>query len=76
MCLDGVAVRGVLAEVGEGGSVKKTEVCVWVADGRECYDTGCDEKFVFIEGTPAENKMRFCGYCGRRLKVGRPAKGA
>jgi len=33
------------------------------------WETGCGEAFVFIEGGPAENKMRYCPYCGRAIAV-------
>ena len=42
--------------------------CVW----REKFDpdyweTGCDNAFIMIEGTPTENRMSYCPYCGRPL---------
>lgn len=32
------------------------------------YGTSCGEAFTLIDGTPTENKMRFCPYCGRRIQ--------
>jgi hypothetical protein len=55
-------------------SVRRHEVCRWVADldpDVDKWDTDCGESFCFTEGGPHENKMRFCCYCGRKLKVGR-----
>lgn len=33
----------------------------------ECWQTRCDNAFYLESGTPAENHMKFCPYCGRRL---------
>jgi len=42
--------------------------CLWKQDDDGNWKTGCGEMFVFFEGTPAENKMRYCHYCGKELK--------
>lgn len=42
--------------------------CVWNEDDNGTWDTACGETFVFNEGTPADNKMLFCCYCGKPLK--------
>lgn len=49
-----------------------TDVCNW----HEEYDDGtwqtdCRGDFTIIEGTPEENRMKFCCYCGKPL-VGHP----
>jgi hypothetical protein len=44
--------------------------CTWTLDADydgDSWDTSCGEKFCFIDGTPSQNQMRFCGYCGGRL---------
>lgn len=49
----------------EGG-----ERCCWTLDADECgdsWDTACGEKYMFIEGGPVENKMRFCPYCAKGI---------
>ena len=39
--------------------------CTWTYDeDLDTWDTECGESFVVTNGTPAENKMRFCPYCG------------
>ena len=45
--------------------------CVWKYsdDEMDYYETGCGESFIVLEGTPTENRMRFCAYCGRPLIV-------
>lgn len=34
----------------------------------DCYDTDCGESFVLFEGTPEENKMKYCCYCGKEIE--------
>lgn len=42
-------------------------VCHWKQDDDGNWDTGCGHTFVFENGTPSENRQRFCGYCGAKL---------
>jgi hypothetical protein len=51
------------------GKKLKLPTCEWSDGGEGAYLTECGEAFVVNEGTPAENGMRFCPYCGRKLKV-------
>ena len=47
----------------------KDKWCVWTYDEHhEKWDTACGEAFCFINGGPKKNKMKFCCYCGRKLK--------
>ena len=32
------------------------------------YSTGCGNMFTVMEGTPEENDMKFCPYCGKQLR--------
>lgn len=32
------------------------------------WESSCENVFVIHEGTPSENEMHFCCYCGRPLK--------
>lgn len=41
--------------------------CAWTSDEDGLWYTPCNNIFVFIAGDPAENKFRFCPYCGRSL---------
>jgi hypothetical protein len=44
-------------------------VCTWVEDDLMCkWDTACGNAFCFITGTPTDNEMLFCPYCGRPLR--------
>jgi len=46
-----------------------TRVCDWKHDENyNCYDTTCGHAFVINDGTPAENDMKYCPYCGGRLR--------
>jgi len=42
------------------------EECTWVEDDGE-WSTDCKHDFVLNEGTPEENDMIFCCFCGKRL---------
>ncbi len=42
--------------------------CVWCQDEDGNWHTACDHVFVLNDGTPSENDMEFCCYCGKRLK--------
>lgn len=42
--------------------------CIWTYDDNHDYwETTCGNLFVIIEGTPVENNMVYCPYCGGRL---------
>ncbi|MHB1098120.1 MAG: hypothetical protein ACYCZR_01070 [Burkholderiales bacterium] len=43
--------------------------CRWVQDGvgESHWDTDCRHRFTINEGTPSENHMAFCCYCGKPL---------
>ncbi len=46
------------------------DACTWADEGGDfagTYRTTCDNYFSIIDGTPSENGMRFCCYCGRPL---------
>jgi len=51
-----------------------TETCEWKPnfgwyDEVENYDTACGNAFTIMNGSPSENKMTFCCYCGKKIKV-------
>lgn len=41
--------------------------CRWV-ETEEYWKTSCGRAFVLNDGTPSENEMRFCAYCGEPLE--------
>jgi hypothetical protein len=61
----------------EGCSVRQPDhiadaakkVCEWKLDDcEEFWETSCDNTHVFLEGTPSENKHKFCPYCQLEIK--------
>jgi hypothetical protein len=43
--------------------------CTWTQNDDGVWDTGCLERFEIMEGTPADNNMRFCHGCARPIEV-------
>ena len=41
--------------------------CEWTDDDTGAWDTSCDNKHLFLDGGPAENRHAFCPYCGQKL---------
>jgi len=46
----------------------KGERCDWREDEDGNWDTACGDKHILLTGTPHENGMWFCCYCGARLR--------
>ena len=44
------------------------KICTWTEDSEGDWDTACGNMFIIITGTPQENRMEYCPYCGRELK--------
>ena len=44
-----------------------TDKCEWVEDDEGNFETSCGEMFTFADGTPSDNAMKFCCYCGKEL---------
>ena len=44
------------------------EKCVWTYfDDDDYWETTCGNAFCIMEGTPGENMMHYCPYCGGKL---------
>lgn len=43
--------------------------CHWRQDKQDndTWQTSCEQRFIITAGTPSDNNMAFCCYCGRRL---------
>ncbi|NIQ76678.1 MAG: hypothetical protein GTN93_00960, partial [Anaerolineae bacterium] len=41
--------------------------CRWSQNYDGYYDTACGQAFVMESGTPTDNGMHYCCYCGQRL---------
>lgn len=45
------------------------EPCAWRLDpSSHAWDAGCGNAFLIDEGTPQQNHMNFCCFCGNRLE--------
>ena len=58
------ALRAALAQQDE------PETCTWWQDGDSdsgTYSTSCGHYFSITDGTPEDNKMSHCCYCGKKL---------
>ena len=43
-------------------------LCEWEWDDTHCkWDSDCGNAFQLISGTPTENEMQFCPYCGKQI---------
>lgn len=49
-------------------SAKWKETCDWTPDEDGNWRTECGDICIIIEGTPRENSMRFCTYCGLKIR--------
>jgi membrane protease subunit (stomatin/prohibitin family) len=43
------------------------KTCIWKEE-EECWETSCGNAFCLNTGTPLENGMKFCPYCGKTIK--------
>lgn len=78
-CGDQDPTTGMLKSTGTFGDPKgcsipecctecRKQQCTWQQDEDDgSWDTACGNKFCIEEGTPEENEMRFCCYCGAVL---------
>lgn len=51
---------------------KENKHCTWsqAGDKYDPYDywsTSCGHEFTLTEGTPKDNEMKFCCFCGKKL---------
>ena len=42
--------------------------CEWECDSDGNWETDCGGTFILNEGAPADNRMKFCCYCGKPLR--------
>ena len=43
-------------------------MCLWFEDEAGVWETGCGNSFEIYAGTPTDNKMAYCTYCGLPIK--------
>ena len=41
--------------------------CRWTEDEDAVWNTDCGRRWEFTNGTPRDNKVTFCAFCGRKL---------
>ena len=41
--------------------------CKWTEDDAGIWNTECGDLFVVNEGSPEQNDMKFCCYCGKPI---------
>ena len=42
--------------------------CSWTPDEDGDFQTGCNALWLLVDGTPTENGMKFCAFCGKPIK--------
>lgn len=49
---------------------REDKSCIWtlVDEDANAWETGCDNMFQFDVEGPAENKFKYCPYCGSELE--------
>ena len=45
-----------------------SDKCEWAQDEDGAWDTQCCNRFEINEGTPADNDMAYCCYCGKPIE--------
>ncbi len=50
--------------------VESKNICVWSQDSEnsDIWLSGCGKVFVLNEGTPQENQVKYCVYCGKTVE--------
>ena len=43
------------------------DICEWKQDKNGVWETDCGNMFEIIDGTPSDNDLKFCPYCGKNL---------
>ena len=49
---------------------EREAVCTWTEDANGIWHTDCGEAFEIQTGSPGQNGLRFCCFCGRKLAEG------
>lgn len=45
----------------------ETQQCEWTQDSDGTWNTECGQLFIVNDGTPEDNNMKFCAFCGEKL---------
>jgi len=44
------------------------EYCIWTEDSDGIFETSCGESWFLIGGNPESNRMKYCPYCGGKIR--------
>ena len=68
------AVRQLIAQgdkslnaIAPRGRPRTGDKCEWTQDDDGVWDTECGERYEVTDGSPGENDMKYCPYCGKVL---------
>jgi hypothetical protein len=50
------------------GAKERIETCLWSEDDG-VWETSCDKSFIIEDGSPEDNDMKFCTFCGKHLRA-------
>ena len=54
----------------KSAGLREDRVCEWVPEEGESYwHTSCGDDFILVDGTPEENHIIYCHYCGGRVTI-------
>ena len=59
------------------GQPAKKDPCTWSLDDdpdRAAWQSACGQSWMFTDGGPAENHVRYCHGCGRPVQIVQPAE--
>jgi hypothetical protein len=42
--------------------------CTWTENEDDAWETSCNHIFEVNDGTPLENEMQFCPFCGKLIE--------
>lgn len=48
-------------------SLPSPEQCEWAEDEYGTWETSCGNAFEINDGSPADNDMAYCCYCGKKI---------
>jgi len=61
---------GIVLKRAKEGERTEREKCTWTEDETHgCWTRSCGGAWVFYTGGPTENKMKFCYFCGKPIRV-------
>jgi hypothetical protein len=46
----------------------ENDLCLWIIDNDSgAWETECSNLFFITDGTPTENEMKYCCFCGKTI---------